>query len=78
MPGLRGTSNLRRVAVSVDLNAPTTVRGYVRQVDASKRMAEGDPGNQRFDTPREAAEYGHAILWRAEDPEPTPRVVRRA
>ena len=48
----------------MELNAPTTVLGYVCQVDESRWAAEDDPGDQRFDTPREAAEYGYATLWR--------------
>jgi len=69
MLGLWGTSNLKRVAVSVELHTPETVLGYVREVDELKWVAEGDPGNLRFNTPREAAEYGYATLWRA-DPGP--------
>jgi hypothetical protein len=68
MLGLWGTSNLKRVAVSMELDTPKTVLGYIREIDEFKWVAEGDPGNQRFDTPREAAEHGYAILWRAEDP----------
>ena len=67
MLGLRGTSNLKRVAVSMEFDTPKKVLGYVREVDECKWVAEGDPGNQRFDTPREAAEHGYALLWRAED-----------
>jgi hypothetical protein len=75
MLGLWGTSNLKRVAVSMELHTPNTVLGYVREVDEFQWVAEGDPRHQRFGTPREAAEHGCATLWRA-DPGP-PRASPR-
>jgi hypothetical protein len=67
--GLWGTSNLKRVAVSMELHTPDPVLGYVHEVDEFRWVAEGDPRDQRFGTPREAAEHGYATLWRA-DPGP--------
>jgi hypothetical protein len=69
--GLWGSSNLNRVAVSLESNAPETVLGYVREVGDFKWAAEGDSEQRRFNTPREAAEHGYAILWRsAKTPHP--------
>jgi hypothetical protein len=41
MLGLWGTSNLKRVAVSMELHTPNTVLGYVREVDEFQWVAEG-------------------------------------
>jgi hypothetical protein len=64
MLGLWGMSNLKRVTVSLESNAPETVLGYVREVGDLKWAAEGDPEHQSFRTPREAAAHGYATLWR--------------
>jgi hypothetical protein len=62
--GLWGTQDLKRVAVSQHRNTPTPVIGYIRQRSECEWVAEGDPGNRTFDTPRKAAEYGYVFLWR--------------
>jgi hypothetical protein len=62
--GLRGTTNLTRVAVSLESEAPLTIIGYIREVGGLKWVVEGDHSNRGFDTPREAAEHGYAIVWR--------------
>jgi hypothetical protein len=64
MLGLWGMSNLKRVTVSLESNAPETVLGYVREVGDFKWAVEGDREHQTFYTPREAAEHGYATLWR--------------
>ena len=62
--GLWGTSDLKRVMVSLEQDKPQTILGYVREVDGFKWVAEGDPQNRKFETPREAAQHGYALLWR--------------
>lgn len=64
MLGLWGTSDLQRVAVSLERGDPKTIIGYVREIGQLKWVAEGDPTNQHFDTPREAAEHGYTVVWR--------------
>ena len=64
MLGLWGTSDFKRVMVSLEQGKPKTILGYVREVDGFKWVAESDPQNRPFETPREAAQYGYALLWR--------------
>jgi hypothetical protein len=64
MLGLWGTSDPKRVMVSLEQNKPNTVLGYVREVDGFMWIAEGDPQRRPFETPREAAQHGYALLWR--------------
>ena len=59
-----GTSDLKRVMGSLEQDKPRTILGYVREVDGFKWVAEGDPQNRPFETPREAAQHGYALLWR--------------
>ena len=58
MLGLWGTSDLKRVAVSLEPEKPKTIIGYVREVDWLTWVAEGDPMNRQVETPRQAAEHG--------------------
>jgi hypothetical protein len=50
--------------VSLEQDKPNTVLGYVREVDGFMWIAEGDPRRRPFETPREAAQHGYALLWR--------------
>ena len=63
MLGLWGTSDLKRVMVSLEQHKPNTILGYVREVDGFRWIAEGDPQNRSFETPREAAQHDYALLW---------------
>ena len=64
MLGLWGASDLKRVMVSPQQHKPNTILGYVREVDGFRWIAEGDPQNRSFETPREAAQHGYVLLWR--------------
>jgi len=43
-----GTSDLKRVMVSLEQDKPKTILGYVREVNGFKWIAEGDPQNGRL------------------------------
>jgi len=64
MLGLWGPFDLKRVMVILEQDKPKTIQGYVREVNGFKWIAEGDPQNRPFETPREAAQHGYALLWR--------------
>ena len=65
--GLWGTRDPDRVSVSLELDDPLPIIGYVRY-DGSTWGVEGDPQRYQFKTPREAAEYGFATVWRDINP----------
>ena len=64
MLGLWGTSDLKRIAVSLELDKPKTIIGYVREVDPLRWVAEGDPNHRQFEAPRQAADHGYTVVWR--------------
>jgi hypothetical protein len=59
---LLGTSDPDRAAVTLHMDQRHRLIGYVR-LSGSEWVVEGDPANRRFETPREAAEWGRAYLW---------------
>ena len=64
--GLWGTNNPDRIAVSLSPDQPDQIIGHVRE-DRFAWVAEGDPANIHFATPREAAEHGFRKLWNGRD-----------
>jgi hypothetical protein len=62
--GLWGTSNPNRVAVTTCADDSEPVVGYVREERQDRWMAEGDPAENLFSTPREAAEYAFINVWK--------------
>jgi hypothetical protein len=62
--GLWGTPDLKRVAISLQRDNPEPVLGYIREIGECEWVADGDPENRTFCTPRKAAEHGYALLWR--------------
>jgi len=56
--GLWGTSDPDRAAVSANCDKPSHIVGYVCMTARGDWIIEGDPTNQVFATPREAAQVG--------------------
>ena len=62
--GLWGTSNPKRVAVTSRADDPELIVGYVREVSQDRWRAEGDPAENLFSTPREAADFAFLHTWK--------------